>query len=231
MRLEDATAVRELALFRSMADEAFAGLLDVAYLQRFPPGVVLIQERERADFLHVVVDGMVEMFATTGGRETTIELVRPVGLFILAAVLNDQVYLQSARTLEKSQVLMIPAAKVRGAMETDAAFMRAVVMELARDYRRTVRDLKNLKLRTASERLANWLLRVEDEQGRTGALELPCEKRTLAARLGMTAENLSRAFATLADHGVQTKGSRVDILRREALSAYAKPDELIDLPD
>lgn len=231
MRVEDAAAIRDLPLFKSLGEHTFEALMDAAYLQRFPPGLVLIQENERADFLHVVVEGLVEMFATSGGRETTIELIRPVGLFILAAVLNDQVYLQSARTLEKSQVLLIPADKVRIALERDTAFMRAVVMELASDYRRTVRDLKNLKLRTGAERLANWLLRADAEQGGTGQIELPCEKRTLAARLGMTPENLSRAFATLAQHGVQTKGGSVTISEQARLATFAAPNSLIDMPD
>jgi CRP/FNR family transcriptional activator FtrB len=231
MRIEDAAAIRKLPLFQYVRDDAFSALVEAAFLQRFPPGVVLIHESDPCDFLHVVVEGMVEMFASSAGRETTIELVRPVGLFILAAVLNDQVYLQSARTLEKSLVLMIPAEKVRATMETDPGFMRAVIVELASDYRRTIRDLKNLKLRTGAERLANWLVRVEAEQGGTGMVDITVEKRILAARLGMTPENLSRAFATLAAHGVRTKGSRVEFTQRALLVAYAKPDPLVDLPD
>ncbi|MFG1462152.1 cyclic nucleotide-binding domain-containing protein [Xanthobacter sp. DSM 24535] len=231
MRVEDAAAIRELPLFRDVAQDAFARLLAAGFLQRFPPGVVLIRESDRADFLHVVVEGAAELFAGTAGRETTIELVRPVGLFILAAVLNDQVYLQSARTLERSLILMLPAENVRATMEADPAFMRAVVMKLADDYRRTIRDLKNLKLRNGAERLANWLIRAEFEQGGNGTMEIPVEKRTLAARLGMTPENLSRAFATLTEHGVRTKGSSVHFADRSALIAYAKPDPLVDLPD
>ncbi|HQS49533.1 MAG: transcriptional regulator [Rhizobiales bacterium 24-66-13] len=231
MRIEDAAVIRELPLFRNVEHGAFARLIDAGFLQRFPPGVVLIQESDRADFLHVVVEGTAELFAGTGGRETTIELVRPVGLFILAAVLRDQVYLQSARTLERSLILMLPAESVRATLEADPAFMRAVVMELAGDYRRTIRDLKNLKLRNGAERLANWLIRAELEQGATGAVEIPVEKRTVAARLGMTPENLSRAFATLAEYGVRTKGARVEFTDRSALVAYAKPDPLVDLPD
>lgn len=231
MRIEDAAAIRDLPLFRDVEPGAFEQLVAAGFLQRFPPGVVLIQESDRADFLHVVVEGTVELFAGTGGRETTIELVRPVGLFILAAVLRDQVYLQSARTLERSLILMLPAASVRATMEADPAFMRAVVMELAGDYRRTIRDLKNLKLRTGAERLANWLIRADQEQGGSGTFDIPVEKRTLAARLGMTPENLSRAFATLAEHGVRTKGAGVVVTDSARLAAYAQPDPLVDLPD
>ncbi|WP_341991392.1 helix-turn-helix domain-containing protein [Azorhizobium sp. AG788] len=91
--------------------------------------------------------------------------------------------------------------------------------------------MKDLKLRNGAERLANGLIRAELDQGATGAMPIPVETRTLAARLGMTPETLSRAFATLADDGVRTKGARVDLTDSAALMAYAKPDPLLDLPE
>jgi CRP/FNR family transcriptional activator FtrB len=228
MKEEDAAAIRGLPLFREMRDETFSGLVAAGFLQRFPPGVVLIEQSEQADFLHIVVEGTVEMFATSDGRDTTIEIVRPLGVFILAAVLSDEVYLQSARTLERSRVLLIPAGQVRSTMRTDPAFMQAIVMELSRGYRRAIREVKNLKLRTGAERLANWLLRAEAEQGGLGRAAIPVEKRILASRLGMTPENLSRAFASLRAYGVSVSGARVELADRLALARFAKPDPLID---
>ncbi|WP_342236968.1 cyclic nucleotide-binding domain-containing protein [Inquilinus sp. OTU3971] len=231
MRPDDVSGIRNLPLFRDMRDETFTPLVENGFVQQFPPGLVLIQESDRADFLHIVVEGAVEMFATTAGRETTLDFVGPVGVFILAAVLSDQVYLQSARTLEKSRVLMIPADRVRRAMTSDPAFMQAIVTELARAYRGTIRDLKDQKLRTGTERLANWLLRSERQQGDRGRVDIHFEKRTLASRLGMTAENLSRAFAALRVQGVEVRGPRIEIGDRGALARFAQPDPLIDSPE
>ena len=228
MRSDEMSDVRALPLFREARDATFEGLLPAGFLQRFPPGVVLIRENETADFLHVVVEGAVEMFASSAGRETTISFVRPVSAFILAAVLKDQVYLQSARTVEASRILMIPAGSVRRAMEEDPAFMAAVVAELATAYRSAVKDLKNQKLRTGAERLANWLLRLDDEQGGTASVEIGVEKRLLASRLGMSPENLSRAFAALRTHGAAVRGARVEIADRERLTTFAQPDPLVD---
>lgn len=231
VRTEDATAVRQLELFAKVSEDTFHSLIETSFLQRFPRGVVLIRENEPADFLHIVLDGMVEMFAGTEMRETTLDIIHPVGTFILAAVLNDEVYLQSARTLEPSNILMIPAQKVRLAMETDPAFMRAIVMELARSYRRIIKDLKGQKLRTGAERLANWLLRAEKEQGGSGEVDIRMEKRVLASRLGMTPENLSRAFSNLRSHGIHIDGTRVRIADPAALVDFARPDPLVDDPE
>ncbi len=231
MKADDAVVIRGLRLFHEARDETFADLIEAGFLQRFPPGVLLIQESDRADFLHVVVEGLVEIFATTAGRETTMDLIRPVGVFILAPVLSEQAYLQSARTLEKSRILMIPAEKVRRSMTLDPSFMRAIVIELAHGYRRVIKDLKNHKLRTGTERLANWLIHNEIDQGRQGFVDIPFEKRVLASRLGMTPENLSRAFAALRSHGVKVKGIRIEITEPEGLARFALPNALIDAPE
>ena len=110
----------------------------------------------------------------------------------VSSLIRDEVYLTSARTLAPTRILMIPAQAVCDVFDKDAAFARATVRELARRYRDVVRDLKNAKLRTGLERLANYVLRLAEERGRKGVVELGLEKRTLASYLGMAPENLSR---------------------------------------
>jgi len=228
MRPSDLELVRDLALFRDMAPAHFDALVAAAFLQKFPQHVTLLREGEAPDFLHVIVEGSVELFAGSGGRETTVEIIRPVATLILAAVIRDEVYLKSARTLMPSQILMIPAEAVRDVFSRDASFARAIVAELALRYRDVVRALKDHKLRTSAERLANWILETDRAQGGSGRIVLPHDKRTLASRLGMTPENLSRSLANLAAHGVAGSGREIVITDRTALQDWAKPDPLID---
>jgi len=143
-------------------------------------------------------------------------------------VLKDAVYLMSARTCDRAKILLIPSENVREAFEKDAAFARAIVVELASCYRGVVKVHKDLKLRTAIERLANRLLRYHAEQGASGALELPYDKRTLASMLGMTPENLSRAFNTLKPYGVDVNGGSIRLTDLKSLESLAKPNPLID---
>lgn len=228
MRTHNLPEVRALRLFESMGEENFTALMSAAYLQNFPAQVQLITEGDESDFLFVVVEGCVELFAQANSRESTLAMVRPVGSFILAAVLKDALYLMSARTSVKSRILMIPAQNIRDTFETDDAFARAMVLELAGCYRAVVKDHKDQKLRTAVERLANRLLKYHKDQGATGSLDIPYEKRTLASLLGMTPENLSRAFGTLKPYGVHVEGSHVTFSDLKGLETLAKPSPLID---
>ena len=230
VRIEDLELVRRLPLFASMEQANFDRLMQAAYLQQFPPQLQLIAEGDEADFLHVLIEGRVELYAGTSGRETTLSVNQPVSTFVLAAVLRDSVYLMSARTAEKSRLLLIPSSDIWTAFERDPAFARAIVLDLASSYRGVVKALKNQKLRSSVERLANYLIQQNEAAGGTGRFELPIDKKTLASLLGMTPENLSRAFNTLAPYGVEVDGPRVGLTLPDDLHRLAKPTPLIDDP-
>jgi CRP/FNR family transcriptional activator FtrB len=228
VRQTERQLIRTLPLFRDMNGANFDTLLHAAFFQRFPQHVTLLREGDMPDFLHIVVDGTIELFGTHDGHETTIDIIRPVTTFILAAVIRDAVYLKSARTLAPAQILMIPSQTVRDVFGRDAAFARAIVNELAERYRSVVRSLKNEKLRNSAERLANWILRAESQQGNQRSVELAFDKRTLASRLGMTPENLSRNLMLLSKYGVRNSGRDIFIEDPAALARFAKPNALID---
>lgn len=85
-----------------------------------------------------------------------------------------------------------------------------------------------MKLRQAAERLGNLILQQEARQGRCGVVRLRAEKRLLASLLGMTPENLSRAFGMLSAHGVAVEGTQVRITDRTALEAFSRLDPVRD---
>jgi len=219
--------IRDLTLFANMDETNFRALMRGTYVQNFPPRIDLIHENEPPDFLHVVLSGSVDLFSAWNGRETSMATVRPVSTFILAASVRNLPYLMSARTLEKSRIALIPSQDVRAVFAEDSSFAQEIVAELAQCYRAVVKNTKDLKLRTSLERLANYLLR---QQERTGSLEfdLTMEKRRLASFLGMTPENLSRAFKGLEPYGVIVAQNHIQITDLQDLTRYAKPNPLID---
>jgi CRP/FNR family transcriptional activator FtrB len=228
MRPDEWSTIRALPLFSEMSEDNFGALMNAAFLQKFPARVNLITEGDLPDFLHIVVEGPVELLARHDGHETTLDIIGPVTTFILAAVIRDEPYLKSARTLSPAQILMVPAPTVREVFGQDAAFARAIVDELAQRYRGIVKALKNEKLRTSAQRLANWILSTEVQQGGRGQIALRFDKRIIASNLGMSPENLSRNLALLADHGIRSSARDIVIEDQSALERFAKPNPLID---
>lgn len=230
MRSEDQEEMRSLPLFAGVAPAHVDEMLRSSFLQRFPTHVELVREGEPADFLHVIVEGQVEVFAAYRNRETTVSVLGPGHSFIVAAVVLDRIYLKSARALSPSRILLIPADAVRRFFSEDAAFARALAIELAVAYRVVVKELKNQKLRSSLERLANWLLARNVETGASGRFELPFDKKVLAARLGMAPEVLSRSFAALAPYEVKVKGAAITLGDIAGLRKLAQPSATIDDP-
>lgn len=228
MRPADLERVKALPLFRQTSPETFRDVTAGAFLQRFPAGTTLLMEGDTVDFLYVLLGGIVELQGSWKDKETTLAVLRPVSTFILAAVVLDADALMSARTLERSEILMLSGEALRRTMRQDPDFAFAVAQELSGCYRGLVRAVKNHKLRGGAERLANYLLTQRVRQGKTDTIVLPHEKRVLASLLGMTPENLSRAFSSLANQGVVVNGPQVTFTRPEALERLARPSPLID---
>ena len=228
MLQSDRDIVRALPLFTNIDENNFNKLMTAADLQHVPQHLTLITEGTTPDYLHVVIDGSVEIFCTHDGHETTIDIIRPSAAFILASAIREDVHLSSARTLAPSKILLIPAKLIRDVFDRDPVFARAVVLELANHYRSVVRALMDKKLRTGTKRLANWILRTDALQGNQRTIELTLEKRTLASSLGMTPENLSRSLARLSKYGVRSAGREIVIEDSFALERFAKPSMLID---
>ncbi|MFN3273241.1 MAG: helix-turn-helix domain-containing protein [Paracoccus sp. (in: a-proteobacteria)] len=221
--------IRQLQIFAAMEEAHLDRLMRGAYLQNFPPQTEMITEGERSDFLHIVLSGSVDLFSIWNGRETSLETVRPISTFILAATITDGPYLMSARTLEKSRIALIPSGDVRTTFVESSDFARAIVVELSCRYRSVIRAQKDLKLRTSLERLANYLLRQQKRCGGGPGFNMEFEKRRLASILGMAPENLSRGFKSLQPYGVLVEGMRVTISDQAALENFAKPNPYIDL--
>jgi alkylhydroperoxidase/carboxymuconolactone decarboxylase family protein YurZ len=75
---------------------------------------MLAKEGKQADFLHVLLDGAVELFAEMDEQQTTITVLRPVTAFILPAVVAGLPCLASARndTMDDSDELPSGAGNV-----------------------------------------------------------------------------------------------------------------------
>lgn len=230
MRPNELQQLKALPLFSEISQNNLERLLDAALLQQFPAGVVLIHEGDQADFLHVLIDGLVEIYTEQDGGEWGISLVNPVSTFILAAIVSDQPYLNSARTLVGSRVLLIPAKRVREIFDQDVAFARIVAKELAFAYRGSVKKLKGYMARSSVERLANWILAEAQKDVHQGNVVIPFDRGTLASHIGTTRENLSRNLAYLTDHGVRIRGREIVIDAKEQLAIFARPQRLIDDP-
>jgi CRP/FNR family transcriptional activator FtrB len=209
-----------------------AELNAIADLRDVPQGQELCRQGAMPEALHVLLDGQVALSATApDGSSAVVEVVRPIGHFVMAAALTDLPYLMTGHSIMPSRLLLIEAAALRDLLAREPSLTHAMLRVQALDYRAMVRQVRDLKLRSAAQRLGCYLLALAtDPLAITAEFRLPFDKGLLAARLGCRQENLSRAFAALRAAGVETHGSRIILHDVARLTAFSMPDELADPP-
>ena len=216
-------------MFASISATALDTLATAATLRRYERDADLFRAGQQPEYLHILAQGSVQLSAgTPDGREAVVELLRPCETFILAAVLTSKPYLMSARAVEPAHVLLIPQRLLLAQLRNDPDLAIVLLGSMAQQYRHLVREIKDLRLRTASQRLALYLLHLVESDGSGQAARLPCDKKLLASRLGMTPESFSRALAELRRHGVDVRGDEVRITGMKELRTFCRRDQLLD---
>jgi CRP/FNR family transcriptional regulator, transcriptional activator FtrB len=224
-------ALAAIGWLRSVAPQTLGRLAEQAVLHRVPAGSSIFEEAETPAFAQFLLNGSVELLAVRGQVETLVELVRPVDLLLPAAVLNRQPYLLRARVHEEAYLLMVQADGFRQAVAADHHFCLAVLACQAAQFRRQVKQAKNLRLRSAEDRVGCYLLRLAKVAVPGRPIRLPLEKRLLASELGMTRETFSRTLALVARHGLRLEGDLVILEDAVAARARFPLDPLIDGPE
>lgn len=217
--------IRRSPFFAAAGEAAMERLLRSSFAQQLPRGVVVFEQHERADFLHLLLEGSVGLRAEDeAGQTTIVEIFGPGELFLAPAAVLRMPYLVSGVVLAASRVLMIPADAFREAIGADPALSRAVVELLSRHWRLMVEQVVDLKLRPAECRVARFLARRVPEEAGAGSVDLTEPRAAIAARLGMTPETLSRALAALEARGAIRISPRwADVADRAALLEAGTP--------
>lgn len=228
MRYEWQKEGRRPRLLADMSARELDLLIDTSTLLELPGRKTLFSEGQRPVFLHILMDGTVELFVRRGRRESSVTLLQKETPFILAAVVKDAPYLMSARTLTDSRVLCIPASRFRVSMRRDPGLSLSTAFEISDAFRTVVRQLRAQRLRSAKMRLANYLVDLRRKSNGTNTIRLEISKRRLASLLGLKPESLSRVFADLGRHGVRVHGEEITVTDFELLEDLAQYDRDLD---
>lgn len=224
------TAQRELRLLGSLSPAVRKRLSRSAIVHTVAVGTVLFEQGATPTFQYLVLAGSAHLFGRSReGREVMIEIARPGDLVIPAAVVTRSPYLLGARVLEPSRFLLVEADAFRAAASEEPELAQVLVASLAGQFRRMVRQIKNLKLRSSTERVGSYILALSRAQKSPDRVVLPYEKNLIASELGMTRESFSRTLSALQDDGIVVQGDTILIVDAARLAAVSALDPLIDL--
>jgi CRP/FNR family transcriptional activator FtrB len=228
LKPEDLAAVARLPLFSDLPPDVLSEITIDASVVKYGRNDVIFHQGDKPDALRVVLDGQVGLTGTvTDGGETMVEILKAGEMFIAAAVLTEKPFLMSAVALAPSRILALPGERFRRDVRERPDLSFIMLTSLAKHFRMLVREVKDLKLKSAAQRLALYLLGLTTKREGSTIVRLPHSKSVIAARVGIRPETLSRAFAHLKERGVVVDGNAVAIADVPALRAYCHEGEEI----
>jgi CRP/FNR family transcriptional activator FtrB len=220
----DLGEIRSHPLFNGLSDDFAEELLSSCTAVQYRAGTTIVSEGERIAGLHIVHRGLVDLAHIDGDHETGVLLLSTKDLLLPGTTLFDESSLVSARALTTTKIVIFEQAAVRSIMASSSVLATNILKAMSGQWRMAVRNILDLNCRTAAQRLASFLLRLADLQSDLAAPSLPIAKRHLAARLGMTAETLSRMLQVVAQNGLYLRGRTIIIHDRGRIEQFCGPD-------
>lgn len=229
VREQDLVVIRRSALFSTLPPPSLEHLFRQASVIEPARGETLFRQGDPAKHFFVVLDGWVKIFRLTrSGDEAVLSVITRGQSFAEAAAFLDGEYPASGETVADCRLVKVPTSGLIAAMRDTPDLALAMLASTSRHLHALVRQIEQLKVRTGTQRVAEFLAGLCPVEEGACTIGLPYDKALIAGRLGMKPESLSRAFARLRPLGVVIDHNTAAISDVAALRGFID-DEQIDL--
>lgn len=185
---------------------------------------ILFRQGEPARHFYLVREGQIKLFRLgLDGHEKIIDVTGPGGSFAEAVMfMAERSYPVNTAAIEPSELLAVPTEPVRRTLESSTEACFRLLAHMSKRLRQHVAEIDALSLQNGALRLANYLLETRGVDQDEEVVQLPLSKKTLAARLSLQPETLSRLLRQFEEQGlIAVQGSEIRILDPEALPLVA----------
>lgn len=221
----DHEILARLPLFMNLTPDMRGGLLADAWVQSFARNTILFMQDEPASRFYAVLDGWVRLYRTTEeGGESVINVFTAGDSFAECAICPDTVYPVNASVIEDSRILVIPSKTFSRQLLEHKEYTLNILAAMSCHLHLLVRQVEQLMLRSSTERVADFLVKLCPNDVPAATIQLPLEKALIAGRLGMQPETLSRSLTKLRRIGIESKGREVCIPDIQALKQLSRGD-------
>lgn len=185
---------------------------------------MLFRQGEPASYFYMVRKGQIKLFRLgLDGNEKIINVVGPGGSFAEAVMfMTDRSYPVNTAAIEHAELLAIPTEPVRRTLEASNEACLRLMAHMSKRLRQHVSEIEALSLQNGALRLTNYLLEALPPDTDEGVVRLPLSKKTVAARLSLQPETLSRLLRQFEEQGlIKVEGPKIRILDSDALRSAA----------
>ncbi|MBF0167557.1 MAG: helix-turn-helix domain-containing protein [Alphaproteobacteria bacterium] len=208
-------------LFSGVERADLAALLSGSNTVSYARQTLIFSQGDKADRFFIILDGQVNLYAMTKtGQQSIIEVFSAVTTFAEAAIFSPGEFPLNCEVLGGTRLIHVPAPSFLKHLSQNPHLAMILLKGLARWQARMTEEIAQIKSRSPAQRLASFLLTFAPENTKQARLRLPLTKVTLASRIGIAPESLSRALARMKSVGVESRGRDIIITDREALRRF-----------
>jgi CRP-like cAMP-binding protein len=210
----------------SLDSALFGQLVAISRVIEVAADTIFCRQGVAPELVHWLLHGQVTLSqAGPHGDPAIIDIVEPIAGITLASAILGQTCPITAQTLTKSAIIAIEAAPLRALTAAHPALAGTFLRAASVDIVSANRQIVDLKVRKIAQRLGCYLLSLADDLDTHPVdIRLPFRKSLLAGKLGCGQESLSRAFASLRELGVETRGYNVNLHNVPLLRAFSAAD-------
>ena len=192
--------LKKIALFEALSPEQIDNLIKHAQKLSLRKNQVLFRMGEKSNHFYYLRSGMVKIARSSPqGLEKVLTIVNPGQLFAEAAMfLQDARFPATASAIVSSDVIGFENRIFTSYLKQSDNLSLAMISNLSQRLHGQIIEIDNLTMQNANYRLLNYLNNlIPSSTSDTVTVELPGPKQTIASRLSITPETLSRALHSL----------------------------------
>jgi CRP/FNR family cyclic AMP-dependent transcriptional regulator len=221
----------KVPIFSGLTEGELAFLLQRAIPRRYAPGEIVFGEGEPCLGMYVVESGHIRIFkSSSGGREHVLSVDGPGSSVAELPVFDGGSYPASAAAVDDATLLFVSKQDFHALCLAHPQVTLKVLRVVGARLRRLVGIIEELSFTTVRHRLASFLLRLAQKEGKRSSegiqVALPASNQELASQIGTVRELVSRNLSRLQAEGMlQLDGRHVLILDLEALEEASQSSE------
>lgn len=167
---------------------------------KYRRGTELFGEGDEPEYVYQIIFGAVRTYRLlSDGRRQINSFHLPGDMFGFE---NGAAHRFSAEALVETRVRIMRQRSLVGSMLNRAGGTKELLRLVTQTLQHAENHMLLLGRKTARERVATFLLEMDERQSRPDVMDLPMSRRDIADYLGLTLETVSRELSVLRDAGL-----------------------------
>jgi CRP-like cAMP-binding protein len=189
-------------------------------------GEPIFEEGEITKGVFCIKDGICKLSKlSANGKDQIVKLVKPGELLGQRSMISEEPANLSAVALEDMEVCFIPKNEIMGFFNENNQFSMNVMKTICGDLKEADDHMVSLAQKNVKERLAETLLYLEDNFGKSedGTLHIQLSREELAGMIGTATESCIRLLSEFNKSGlIELVGKKIAILDRNKLKRISE---------